>query len=155
MNFGFKYRRVGAFMIDLAIVKMFAQVGINLYLGIIAYLGNGAPVQPSLNGSWALPLLLLLLISVMLVFIGIYLGYHWLCYRLLGNSLSRYFLRLKVASADGEALTASRYLKREFDKAVLSIATLGIYPFFSGAQFISYGYTPWHDKRNKTEVIEL
>lgn len=154
MNFGFKYRRVGAFMIDLAIVKMFAQVGINLYLGIIAYLGSGAQWQPSLNGSWALPLLLLLLVSVMMVFIGIYLGYHWVCYRTLGNSLSRYFLRLQVVSEKGDKLTASHYLKREFEKALFSIATLGIYPFFSGAQFISFGYTPWHDKRNKTKVIE-
>lgn len=155
MNFGFKYRRLGAFMIDLAIVRMFAQVGINIYLGVIAYLGQGTGMRLSLNGTWALPLLLLLMVTVMMVFIGIYIGYHWICYRLVGNSLSRYFLRLQVVSTDGEPLSVARYLKREFDKALFCLATVGIYPLYSGAQFISFGYTPWHDKRNKTKVIQL
>jgi hypothetical protein len=69
--------------------------------------------------------------------------------------LSRYFLRLKVVSTDGTELTTKRYLKREFEKAVLSIATLGVYVFFSGAQFAAFGYAPLHDKRNNTKLIQV
>lgn len=154
MNLGFKYRRVGSFIIDLAIVRMFAQIGIELYFGIVAYLSKGAGLSLSLNSSLTLPLLLLLSIVALLVFIGIYVGYHWVCYKLIGNSLSRYFLHLQVVSTDGEPITKNRYLKRELEKIVLCVATLGIYIFYSGAQFVSFGYLPYHDKRNNTQVIE-
>jgi len=154
MNFSFRYRRIGAFMIDLAIIKMFAQIIVDIYFGVVAYLGKGAGVSLSLHDSIALPMLLLLLITVMLVFIGTYVGYHWMCYKLLGNSLSRYFLRLKVEMTDGSPMTASCYLKREFEKAVLCIATVGGYLFFSGAQFVAFGYPPLHEKRSNTMVVE-
>ncbi|MCG6202624.1 RDD family protein [Psychromonas antarctica] len=154
MNIGFKYRRIGSFLIDLAIVRMFAQIGIGIYLGIVAYLSKGAGLSLSPESWMALPILLLLSVVVLLVFIGIYIGYHWLCYKLLGNSLSRYFLHLKVVSTDSREMTNRRYLKRELEKIVLCIATVGIYMFYSGAQFVAFGYLPYHDKRNKTKVVE-
>jgi len=154
MNIGFKYRRIGSFLIDLAIVRMFAQIGVDIYLGIVAYMSKGASVSLSPDSAFALPILLLLSVMVLLVFIGIYVGYHWLCYKLLGNSLSRYFLRLKVVTLDNQPLTSGCYLKRELDKIVLCIATVGGYLFYSGAQFIGFGYSPYHDQRNNTQVIE-
>lgn len=154
MNIGFKYRRVGSFIIDLTIVRMFAQVGISIYFGVIAYLSKGVGITLSTQSALALPILLLLSVVVLLVFIGIYVGYHWLCYKLLGNSLSRYLLRLKVISTDSEAMTSSRYLKRELEKIVLCVATVGVYMFYSGAQFVAFSYLPYHDKRNNTTVVE-
>ena len=154
MNIAFKYRRIGSFMIDLAIVRMFAQVGIDIYLGGVAYMSKGANVSLSPESALVLPLLLLLSVVVLLVFIGIYVGYHWVCYKLLGNSLSRYFLRLKVVSYDNSEITSACYLKRELEKIVLCVATVGMYMLYSGAQFISFGYSPYHDKRNRTLVIE-
>ena len=154
MNIAFKYRRIGSFMIDLAIVRMFAQVGIDIYLGVVAYMSKGANVSLSPESALALPILLLLSVVVLLVFIGVYVGYHWVCYKLLGNSLSRYFLRLKVVSTDNSEVTSGCYLKRELEKIVLCVATVGVYMFYSGAQFIGFGYSPYHDKRNKTQVIE-
>ena len=153
MNIGFKYRRVGSFMIDLAIVRMFAQVGIDIYLGVVAYLSKGAGLSLSPESWTVLPILLLLSVVSLLVFIGIYVGYHWICYKLLGNSLSRYFLHLKVVSTDSREMTSRRYLKRELEKIVLCIATVGVYMFYSGAQFVAFGYLPYHDKRNKTKVV--
>lgn len=154
MNIGFKYRRIGSFMIDLAIVRMFAQVGIDIYLGVVAYLSEGAGLSLSPESWMALPILLLLSVVTLLVFIGIYVGYHWICYKLLGNSLSRYFLHLKVVSTDSREMTSRRYLKRELEKIVLCIATVGVYIFFSGAQFVAFAYLPYHDKRNKTKVVD-
>ena len=141
-------------MIDLAIVRMFAQIGIEIYFAVVAYLSKGTGMSLSLNSTMTLPLLLLLSVVALLVFIGIYVGYHWVCYKLLGNSLSRYFLHLKVVSTNGEPMTKSRYLKRELEKIVLCIATVGIYLFYSGAQFVTFGYLPYHDKRNNTQVVE-
>ncbi|PJC87583.1 hypothetical protein CSW98_00175 [Vibrio sp. HA2012] len=154
MNIGFKYRRIGSFMIDLAIVKMFAQLGIQVYFGVVVYLGQGTGVSLSPGDGTALPVLLLLVIAALLVFIGAYVGYHWLCYRLLGNSLSRYFLHLKVVSDDNEPMTQSRYLKREFDKVVFGVTTVGMYLFYSAAQFVAFGYPPYHDKRNHTRITQ-
>lgn len=154
MNIGCKYRRVGSFMIDLAIVKMFAQVAIELYFGVVAFLSKGAGLSLAPESMLTLPILLLLCVVALLLFLGVYVGYHWLCYRLLGNSLSRYFLRLQVVSNNGEPMTQKRYLQREFEKMALCIATVGVYLFYSAAQFIAFGYPPYHDKRNNTRVVE-
>jgi hypothetical protein len=154
MLLGFKYRRIGSFLIDLAIVRMFAQLGIQVYFGIVTYLGKGAGVSLSLSDNITLPVLLLLSVMVLLLFIGVYVGYHWLCYKLLGNSLSRYFLHIKVVSDNDEPMTQSRYLKREFEKVLLCVATVGVYLFYSGAQFVAFGYQPYHDKRNHTKVVD-
>lgn len=154
MFLGFRYRRIGSFLIDLAIVRMFAELGIQVYFGLVTYLGKGAGVSLSLGDNITLPVLLVLSVMVLLLFIGVYVGYHWICYKLLGNSLSRYFLHIKVVSDNGEPLTQNRYLKREFEKILLSVATLGIYLFYSGAQFVTFGYTPYHDKQNNTKVVD-
>ena len=154
MLLGFKYRRIGSFLIDLAIIRMFAQLGIQVYFGVVTYLTKGTGVSLSPSDTMTLPVLLLLLVMVLLIFIGVYVGYHWLCYKLLGNSLSRYFLHIKVISDNDEPMTQGRYLKREFEKVLLCVATVGIYLFYSGAQFLTFGYPPYHDKRNNTKVVD-
>jgi len=154
MDFRFKYRRVGSFFIDLAIVKIFAQVGMDLYLGIVAYLGKGSGVSLSLNDTLALPALLSLYVMLLLVFIGVYLGYHWVCYSLLKTSLSRYLLGIKVVSNNGEPVTKSVYLKREFEKVVLCIVTVGLYAFYSAAQYLTFSKPPLHETRSQTKLIE-
>ncbi|MDC0612563.1 RDD family protein [Vibrio sp.] len=154
MDFKFKYRRAGTFIIDLAVVKIFAELGSGLYLGVIAYLGKGSGVSVSLTDSVALPVLLAIYVMLLLVFIGVYLGYHWLCLKLLGTSLSRYLLGVKVVSDKGAPLSHSAYLKREFDKVVWCIATLGIYALYSAAQYMTFSHPPLHDKKNHTQVVE-
>jgi len=154
MEFKQKYKRLGCFVIDIAIVQMFATLGRDIYLGVVAYASQGTGTTVSLADAAALPVLLTLIVGVMLVTIGVYMGYHWVCYRLLGNSFSRYFLRLEVVTQDGQSLTQSCYLRREFQKIYLSIATLGIYVLYSGAQYLTFGYKPWHDKKFATQVVE-
>ncbi|MFV0575161.1 MAG: RDD family protein [Vibrio sp.] len=154
MSFGLKYKRVGTFVIDMAVVQMFAMIARDIYLGVIAYVSQGTGVAFSFNDAIALPILLLIIIGVMFVTIGVYMGYHWLCYRLLKNSFSRYFLRLSVESVNGEPMTQARYLKREFQKIYLCVATLGLYVFYNGAQFLAHGHPPWHDKKFSTQVVE-
>ncbi|AWK81502.1 TPA: RDD family protein [Photobacterium damselae] len=153
MNFALKYKRIGTFLIDLSIVQMFVMVAQDLYLGIIAYISKGTGAKISLNDAMALPTLLALIIGIMMLFIGIYMGYQWLCFRLLGTSLSRYLLSVKVVSTDGKTLTKERYLKREFNKIYLCVATLGLYALYSGAQFLAFSHLPWHDKKNHTTVV--
>ncbi|BDR33875.1 hypothetical protein PDY_09230 [Photobacterium damselae subsp. damselae] len=153
MNFALKYKRIGTFLIDLSIVQMFVMVAQDLYLGIIAYISKGTGAKISLNDAMALPTLLALIIGIMMLFIGIYMGYQWLCFRLLGTSLSRYLLSVKVVSTDGKTLTKERYLKRELNKIYLCVATLGLYALYSGAQFLAFSHLPWHDKKNHTTVV--
>ncbi|MGO2321437.1 RDD family protein [Vibrio casei] len=154
MNFKHKYKRIGSFVIDLAIVQMFAMIVRDIYLGGLAYASQGTGVSVSFNDAIALPVILLVIIGVMLITIGVYMAYHWLCFRLLGNSFSRYFLRLSVVSVTNKSMTESRYLKREFQKIYLSVATLGLYVLYSGAQFLAHSNPPWHDKKFETNVVE-
>ncbi|MBD1575463.1 MULTISPECIES: RDD family protein [Vibrio] len=154
MSFKQKYKRTGSFVIDLAIVQMFAKIASEIYSGVLAYASQGTGVSVSFHDAIALPVLLLIIISVLFITIGVYMGYHWLCYRLLGNSFSRYFLRLSVESLTDEPMTQSRYLKREFQKIYLSVATLGGYVLYSGAQYLTHSNPPWHDKKFSTTVVE-
>lgn len=154
MSLKYKYKRIGCFVIDLAIVQMFGTIARDIYLGMVAYASQGSGLTLSFEDNIALPAILLMIIGIMLVTIGVYMGYHWLCYRLLGTSFSRYFLRLSVESANDQAMTKSRYLKREFQKIYLTIATLGLYALYSGVQFVSFGHAPWHDKKFETKVEE-
>ena len=141
-------------MIDLAIVQMFASIAGNIYLGVIAYLSQGAGISVAFDSAIALPILLLIIVGVMLAVIGVFMGYHWLCYRLLENSLSRYFLGLSVQSITNEPMTESRYLKREFQKSYLSVASLGLYALYSGVQYLTHTNPPWHDKKFSTTVVD-
>lgn len=83
MSFKHKYKRVGAFVIDMAIVQMFAMIARDIYLGVLAYASQGTGVAFSFNDAVALPVLLMIIVGVMFITIGVYMGYHWLCYRLL------------------------------------------------------------------------
>lgn len=154
MSLALKYRRAGAFIIDMSIVQMFALVAKEVYLSIVSTVSHGIGFNFSLNDNIALPVLLLWMIGMMLIVIGIYMGYHALCYKLLGNSLSRYFLSLKVESRHQVEFDRSHYLKREFDKIFMTIATLGFYALYAGAQYIAHSNPPWHDKKYQTQVVE-
>lgn len=154
MSFNLKFKRVGTFMIDLSIVQMFTVIAKEIYVAVLLYSSQQASFEFSLNADYALPTLLLIMIGVMLILVAVYMGYHALCYKLLGNSLSRYFLSLKVESLHSTPLDKKHYLKREFDKIYLTVATLGLYPLYAGAQFLAHGNPPWHDKKYQTQVVE-
>ncbi|MGB2079668.1 MAG: RDD family protein [Vibrio sp.] len=154
MSLALKYKRAGAFIIDMSIVQMFALVAKEIYLGVLSLTSQGVGFQFSLNDDLALPMLLLMMIGIMLIVIGVYMGYHALCYKLLGNSLSRYFLSLQVVSVHERELDKKHYLKREFDKIYLTVATLGLYALYAGAQYLTHSNPPWHDKKYQTQVVQ-
>ncbi|SJL82476.1 RDD family protein [Vibrio palustris] len=150
-----KFKRTGAFVIDFSIVKMFAQVLIGgVYYAIMGFSSKhqtGGLI--SLNSDAALPILLALSVLILVLFIGIYVGYHWVCYRFLGNSLARFFMRANVVSrVDGNPLDKRTYFEREFYKISLCVGTMGLYALYSGAQYYSTGNAPYHDNRCSARV---
>ncbi len=156
MSIGEKFKRTGAFVIDLSIAKMFTQVLVGAVMAIMSVgVKSGGLVESlNLNDPAALPLLLALYVFILMLFIGIYVGYHWVCYRFLSNSLARYFLRLKVVALEDETqpVTINTYLTREFYKICLSLCTLGIYPAYSAAQYYTFSRLPYHDKKMQATV---
>ncbi len=150
-----KFRRTGAFVIDLSIAKMFTQVlvsGVMAFLSI-AFKSSGLEKSLTFNDTMALPLLLTMYVFILILFIGIYVGYHWVCYRFVGNSLARYFLGLKVVAVTGaEQVSLQTYLTREFYKICLSLCTIGLYPLYAAAQYYSFSRLPYHDQKNAATV---
>ncbi len=150
-----KFKRTGAFIIDLSIAKMFTQVlvsGVMAFLSI-AFKSGGVEKSVAFNDTLALPLLLALYVFILLLFIGIYVGYHWVCYRFVGNSLARYFLGMKVRSVEGDSeLSLNHYLMREFYKICLTLCTIGLYAAYSAAQYYTFSRSPYHDKKMATTV---
>ncbi|WPC74986.1 RDD family protein [Vibrio porteresiae] len=151
-----KFKRTGAFVIDFQIVKMFAQVLIGgVYYAIMGISSRHPDYQGliSSTGNAALPLMLAICVFILLLFIGMYLGYHWVCYRYLGNSLARFFLKVSVVSrVDGSPVDKKTYFEREFYKIALCLCTLGLYALYSGSQYYAFGRKPYHDNRYSTEV---
>ncbi|CAM2859659.1 RDD family protein [Vibrio mytili] len=144
MSIGDKFRRTGAFVIDLMIAKMFTQVVLTVLALLISSIWSTGLEGFSLNDDIALPILLALVLGMLLVFIGVYLGYCAICFKLLGKSLGKYLLQ--VNSSNNEVhRNLSAYLSREREKMVYVLATLGLYAAYSAIQFYMYDREPLHE----------
>ncbi len=102
----------------------------------------------------ALPALLLLFIGLMLLLVGVFMGLSMDLSTLIRNVIISYLLSVQVVSTDDKPLTKQRYLKREFNKIYLCVATLGLYPLYSGAQYLAFSNPPKHDRTNHTTVVD-
>lgn len=150
---GFKYRRCGAFVIDLLIAKMFTQVIMEAALLTLHHLQQGEGFWLSPDRFYSLPVVLSMYLLMLLLYLAVYLGYQKVCHHYLGQSLSKYFLRLKVCDRDGQRLDGQAYLQRERDKMLLTLATMGLYPLYAAAQWLSFNHTCRHDNKHQTQVM--
>ncbi len=140
---GDKFRRTGAFIIDLTIAKMFTQVVLSVLVIILPKLFSGKGAL-SLNDNIALPILLVMVLLMLLMFIGIYLGYCSICYKMIGRSLGKYLLRVD-SGLDIQGMDSSAYISREREKIVYFCATLGLYAAYSAIQLYMYDKEPLHE----------
>ncbi|MDE1514628.1 MULTISPECIES: hypothetical protein [Vibrio] len=148
MSIGDKFRRTGAFIIDVMVAKMFTQVVVTVLMAMVTGLFSDKTSGLSLNDAMALPVLLLMMLLMLLLFIGVYLGFGAICFKQIGKSLGKYLLR--VDSGDWiKPKDLSLYLAREKEKIVFFCATLGLYAVYSAIQFYMYGVEPLHDTRAK------
>ncbi|MCG6268914.1 hypothetical protein [Vibrio furnissii] len=146
MSIGDKFRRTGAFIIDVMVAKMFTQVVVTVLLAIVSGLFSHNTGGLSLNDTMALPVLLMLVILMLLVFIGIYLGFGAICFNLIGKSVGKYLLRVDSGQWI-KPKDLSTYLTREKEKIVLFCATLGLYAAYSAIQLYMYDVEPLHETR--------
>lgn len=144
MSIGDKFRRTGAFVIDLMIAKMFTQVVLSVLALLASNLWSGQVEGFSLNDDIALPVLLALVVIMLLTFIGIYLGYCAVCYKMINKSLGKYLLQVEN-SRGIEQLDLSSYLSREKEKIVYFFASLGLYAVYSAIQLYMYDKEPLHE----------
>lgn len=152
MNILFKYRRIGAFMIDLAIVQMFTQLAHNAFIFMLSFLTLKSHLSLALSNTLALPILLFICIILLLIFIGLFVIYHWLCFQYLGVSLGKWMLGLTVMDENGSPLPLANYIKREYEKIIFFTSSLTFYGFYSIAQFISFSREPLHGRRSNSIV---
>ncbi|MGL4380248.1 MAG: hypothetical protein ACRCTB_04045 [Vibrio sp.] len=151
MSIGDKFRRTGAFIIDVMVAKMFTQVVVTVLMAMLTGLFSEQTSGLSLNDALALPVLLLmmlLMLLMLLLFIGVYLGFGAICFKQIGKSLGKYLLRVDSGNWI-EPKDLSTYLTREKEKIVFFCATLGLYAAYSAIQFYMYGVEPVHDTRAK------
>lgn len=144
MSIGDKFRRTGAFVIDLMIAKMFTQVALSVLAFLVSGLWSDKVTGLSLNDDIALPVLLAAVVIMLLIFIGIYLGYCTVCYKMINKSLGKYLLQVEN-SRGNRHLDLSSYLSREREKIVYFCATLGLYAVYSAIQFYVYDREPLHE----------
>lgn len=144
MSIGDKFRRTGAFVIDLMIAKMFTQVALSVLAFLVSGLWSDKVTGLSLNDDVALPVLLAAVVIMLLIFIGIYLGYCTVCYKMINKSLGKYLLQVEN-SRGNRHLDLSSYLSREREKIVYFCATLGLYAVYSAIQFYVYDREPLHE----------
>lgn len=145
MSTGDKFRRTGAFVIDVMIAKMFTQVVLSVLALLVTGIFSDKVGGLSLNDDLALPILLLIVLAMLLIFLGIYLGFCSISYKLIGKSLGKYLLRI---DSGGERKDLSAYIAREKQKIVLCIATLGIYAAYSAIQLYMFDREPLHARQD-------
>lgn len=140
--FSEKFRRTGAFVIDVLIAKMFTQVFLSGFAFLTYGFINRSTAKLSLNDDAALPALLALIVLAMIAFIVTYIAYSLLCFRLIGRSLGKYLLSVPEL----EHSSLKTYGGKEFHKIFLTVASLGLYPVYSGLQLYMYNKPPYHEK---------
>lgn len=145
MSTGDKFRRTGAFVIDVMIAKMFTQVVLSVLALLVTGIFSDKVGGLSLNDDLALPILLLIVLAMLLVFVGIYLGFCSISYRLIGKSLGKYLLRIDSGI---ERKDLSAYIAREKQKIVLCLATLGVYAAYSAIQLYMFDKEPLHARQD-------
>lgn len=145
MMSGNKFRRTGAFVIDLLIAKMFIQIVISVFLRLVTYIfsGNNEGIL-SLNDPAALPVLMGFTLCTLLAFIGIYLGYSYICCRLIKRTLGKYLLSVDTPFTLGQC-ALSDYMRIERKKITLCCATLGLYALYSVVQYYVFNKRPYHE----------
>ncbi len=143
MSIGDKFRRTGAFVIDVMIAKMFTQVVLSVLALLVTGIFSGKVGGLSLNDDLALPVLLVMIVVMLLVFIGIYLGFCSISYKLIGKSLGKYLL---IVDSGVEQKDLSAYISREKQKIVLCLATLGLYAAYSAIQLYMFDKEPLHER---------
>ncbi len=145
MMSGNKFRRTGAFVIDLLIAKMFMQIVVSVFLQLVTYIfsRNNEGIF-SLNDPGALPILLGFTLCAILVFIGTYLGYSYICCRLIKKTLGKYLLSVDTPLTLGQC-TLSDYMQMERKKITLCVATLGLYALYSLVQYYVFNKRPYHE----------
>lgn len=151
MNAGDKFRRTGAFIIDLMVAKMFTQAVMSVLMVVVAGVFADKSGGMSLNDNMALPVLLLIILAILLIFIGIYLGFSTLCFNLIGKSLGKYLLRVDSGQWI-KPKDLSTYLSREKEKIVFFCATLGLYAAYSAIQLYMYDVEPVHETRARQKA---
>ncbi|WP_044362509.1 hypothetical protein [Vibrio fluvialis] len=151
MSIGDKFRRTGAFIIDAMVAKMFTQVVVTVLLAVVTGLFSEKTGGLSLNDTMALPVLLLIVLLMLLVFIGIYLGFGAICFNLIGKSLGKYLLRVDSGQWI-KPKDLSTYLSREKEKIVFFCATLGLYAAYSAIQLYMYDVEPLHETRARKKL---
>ncbi len=144
MSIGDKFRRTGAFVIDVMIAKMFTQVVVSVLTLLVSTIWRGKDLGLSLNDDIALPVLLAVIVIMLLIFIGIYLGYCTVCYKLINKSLGKYLLQVENSRGNVQ-MDLSSYLSREKEKIVYFCATLGLYAVYSAIQFYMFDREPLHE----------
>lgn len=152
MSILFKYCRIGAFMIDMSIVQMFTQLAHNAFIMIFKTLTLKSHLILPLSNNLALPVLLFICIVLFLIFTGLFVIYHLICFRCLGVSLGKWILGLKVMDKNGYSLSLTSYTKREYEKVVLFTTSLTFYGLYSIAQFITFSREPLHGRRSNSLV---
>ncbi|EGD2940136.1 RDD family protein [Salmonella enterica] len=152
MNILFKYCRIGAFMIDMAIVQMFTQLAHNVFIMILKLLALKRYLILPFSNNLALPLLLFICVILLLIFTGLFVIYHWICFRCLGVSLGKWILGLNVMDTNGYSLSLTSYTKREYEKVALFTTSLTFYGLYSIAQFITFSREPLHGRRSNSVV---
>ena len=138
--FSEKFRRTGAFVVDILIAKMFTQALLSGLVFLTYDFINSSEAKLSLNDDTALPVLLALVMSIMMTFIIIYMTYSLLCFRLIGRSLGKYLLSVP----EPEHYSVKTYGSKEFRKIFLTVASLGLYPLYAGLQLYIYDRPPYH-----------
>lgn len=133
----YKWRRIGAFMINTSIIGMFFQLFSSITLNYISYSMQNIVYD----------FFVVVFYFCMYVFIAV--GFETICFRLLKNSFGHSILSLKVCNIDGTILSQSVFIRREFFKYYMLFATLGLYGVYSFYCIVTKKQL-FHDKKFET-----
>ncbi len=135
-----KWRRIGTFVIDNAVVSMFYQI-IAVFFSFYIYFTLSNIIID-----------MFVLIFYIVLYIAVAMLYNFLSYKYAKWPLGKMILRVHVLGNDGQRLSTKMYMKREFLKYYLMFLTLFLYYFYSIYLVIFKNKQSYHEKKTNSYI---
>ncbi len=136
----YHWRRIGAFVIDLSVISMFAKIFLYFSYPMLALTFNNLIID-------IFKIFLVLFIRVLVA-----VGYNMICYKYTKLPLGKLLLNVQVLDENGDRVSMDKYFVREWSKYIFIYSTIGFYIPYQFFKNVINNKQTLHDNKSNTHI---
>lgn len=140
LNLNIKYRRIGAFLMDMMLIK-----GISDLVFVFLYFIVGITFDIQTLSGYFMVCLTMSIVGLM---------YGLICRKVFKGTLGKRLLRIEIVTLSGQNLSTAEYISREWAKWII-IYFFTIFALVINILMYFTNNSSIHDKLSKTQVVEF